>query len=159
MPAASQPALTKPPPSTSARTKATSYATAPATGSQAAYNVLMVSISSTSIAVIPWGGWKQTTKNIAFDIGKETPRQAAQRVAPVSATVVNVENVVQKQGMFVATADITYRWPFQIANFVSALLWSGVLLLFGDVMAGMAWELKFPKVIGVKLTGKMSGWT
>jgi len=26
-------------------------------------------------------------------------------------------------------------WPFQIANFVSALLWSGVLLLFGDVMA------------------------
>ncbi|TGE14187.1 aconitate hydratase [Hymenobacter elongatus] len=27
-----------------------------------------------------------------------------------------------------------------------------------DVMAGMAWELKFPKVIGVKLTGKMSGW-
>ncbi|MDO6389109.1 aconitate hydratase [Pontibacter sp. BT731] len=28
-----------------------------------------------------------------------------------------------------------------------------------DVMSGMAWELKFPKVIGVKLTGKMSGWT
>ena len=28
-----------------------------------------------------------------------------------------------------------------------------------DVMAGMPWELKFPKVIGVKLTGKMSGWT
>ena len=28
-----------------------------------------------------------------------------------------------------------------------------------DVMAGMPWELKFPKVIGVKLTGTMSGWT
>lgn len=28
-----------------------------------------------------------------------------------------------------------------------------------DVMAGMAWEVKFPKIIGVKLTGKMSGWT
>ncbi|RSK33889.1 aconitate hydratase [Hymenobacter metallilatus] len=28
-----------------------------------------------------------------------------------------------------------------------------------DVMSGMAWELKFPKVIGVKLTGKLSGWT
>ena len=28
-----------------------------------------------------------------------------------------------------------------------------------DVMAGMAWELKFPKVIGVKLTGRMNGWT
>ena len=28
-----------------------------------------------------------------------------------------------------------------------------------DVMAGMAWELKFPKLIGVKLTGTLSGWT
>jgi len=28
-----------------------------------------------------------------------------------------------------------------------------------DVMAGMPWELKFPKLIGVKLTGKLSGWT
>ena len=38
------------------------------------------------------------------------------------------------------------------------------LLLVGgadavDVMAGMPWELKFPKLIGVKLTGKMNGWT
>ena len=28
-----------------------------------------------------------------------------------------------------------------------------------DVMAGMPWELKWPKIIGVKLTGKMNGWT
>src|SRR5688500_10402731 len=28
-----------------------------------------------------------------------------------------------------------------------------------DVIAGMAWELKMPKLIGVKLSGKMSGWT
>ncbi len=28
-----------------------------------------------------------------------------------------------------------------------------------DVMAGMSWELKFPKLIGVRLTGKLSGWT
>lgn len=27
-----------------------------------------------------------------------------------------------------------------------------------DVMSGMAWELKFPKLIGIKLTGKLSGW-
>lgn len=27
-----------------------------------------------------------------------------------------------------------------------------------DVMAGMPWELKFPRIIGVKLTGKLSGW-
>ncbi|EPG72605.1 aconitate hydratase [Leptospira fainei serovar Hurstbridge str. BUT 6] len=28
-----------------------------------------------------------------------------------------------------------------------------------DVMAGLAWELKWPKLIGVKLTGKLNGWT
>ncbi len=28
-----------------------------------------------------------------------------------------------------------------------------------DVMAGMPWELKFPKLIGVKLTGSLNGWT
>jgi len=28
-----------------------------------------------------------------------------------------------------------------------------------DVMAGFPWELKMPKLIGVKLTGKMNGWT
>jgi aconitate hydratase len=28
-----------------------------------------------------------------------------------------------------------------------------------DVISGMAWELKFPRLIGIKLTGKLSGWT
>ena len=28
-----------------------------------------------------------------------------------------------------------------------------------DVMAGIPWELKFPKLIGVKLTGRLNGWT
>ncbi|MDX2431198.1 MAG: aconitate hydratase, partial [Bacteroides sp.] len=28
-----------------------------------------------------------------------------------------------------------------------------------DVMAGMAWELKFPRLVGIKLTGRLSGWT
>ncbi len=28
-----------------------------------------------------------------------------------------------------------------------------------DVMAGLPWELKFPKLIGIKLTGKLNGWT
>lgn len=28
-----------------------------------------------------------------------------------------------------------------------------------DVMSGLAWELKWPKLIGVKLTGKLNGWT
>ena len=27
-----------------------------------------------------------------------------------------------------------------------------------DVMAGMPWELKFPKIVGIKLTGELNGW-
>jgi aconitate hydratase len=27
-----------------------------------------------------------------------------------------------------------------------------------DVMAGLPWELKMPKLIGIKLTGKLNGW-
>ena len=27
-----------------------------------------------------------------------------------------------------------------------------------DVMAGLPWELKWPKLIGIKLTGKLNGW-
>ena len=28
-----------------------------------------------------------------------------------------------------------------------------------DVMTGMEWELKMPKIIGVRLIGKLNGWT
>jgi aconitate hydratase len=28
-----------------------------------------------------------------------------------------------------------------------------------DVMAGTGWELKFPRIIGIKLTGRLNGWT
>ena len=41
-----------------------------------------------------------------------------------------------------AVFEMAY-WPFQIANFVSALVWSAVLLLFGDVIAliiGWLWR-------------------
>ena len=41
--------------------------------------------------------------------------------------------------------------------------WLGVVAVGGadavDVMADIPWELKCPRVIGVKLTGKLSGWT
>jgi aconitate hydratase len=28
-----------------------------------------------------------------------------------------------------------------------------------EVMSGLVWEVKYPKLIGIKLTGKMNGWT
>ncbi|CAG2218899.1 ACO [Mytilus edulis] len=52
----------------------------------------------------------------------------------------------------------TRQWNYPSDSFRELWLpWSGADAV--DVMAGLPWELKCPKVIGVKLTGKLSGWT
>src|SRR4051812_13495411 len=58
--------------------------------------VIMIITVIISIAVIPWGGWRQTTKTISFDTGKENATQAAAHEVPVSAQIVKVENVQRK---------------------------------------------------------------
>src|SRR5689334_18222487 len=62
---------------------------------------IMITTVIVSIAVIPWGGWKQTTRDIQFDAGRLTAAQAAAEQVPVSAKVVKVENVRQQPGSFV----------------------------------------------------------
>src|ERR687890_2247654 len=46
--------------------------------------VIMIITVIISIAVIPWGGLRQTTKTITFDAQRETVQQAAAREMPVS---------------------------------------------------------------------------
>src|SRR4051794_636487 len=78
--------------------------------------VIMIITVIISIAVVPWGGMKQTTKTISYDATRETVEQAAKREMPNSATLVDPGTPVKQPGSFLATSNITYRWPFQIAN-------------------------------------------
>src|SRR5688572_26457379 len=68
-----------------------------------------------SIAVVPWGGWKQATQTIQFDADRFTPAQAAAAEMPVGSTLVEYTPPARQPGSFLAETTITYRWPFQIA--------------------------------------------
>jgi NADH-quinone oxidoreductase subunit H len=119
---------------------------------------IMITTVILSIAVIPWGGWKQTTTTIQFDAGRQTARQAAAEQIPVSAKVVHIENVRQQPGSFVGTAAVTYRWPFQIADvnigvlFVLATL---SLAVYGVVVGGWASNNKYSFLGGLRATANM----
>src|SRR4051794_14025291 len=78
--------------------------------------IIMIITVIISIAVVPWGGMKETTKKISYDYTRETVGEAAKREMPNSATLVKADNVNRQSGSFLETADITYRWPFQIAS-------------------------------------------
>ena len=56
--------------------------------------------------------------------------------------------------------SVYIRFEFRQVNFNHTVV---IVERFGadavDVMTGMEWELKMPKIIGVRLTGKLSGWT
>jgi NADH-quinone oxidoreductase subunit H len=119
---------------------------------------IMITTVIVSIAVIPWGGMKQATKVIQFDTSRETVEQAAAQQVPVSAKVVNVEDVERQPGSFVSTATLTYRWPFQIADvnigvlFVLATL---SLAVYGVVVGGWASNNKYSFLGGLRATANM----
>src|SRR3954471_2266205 len=119
---------------------------------------IMITTVIISIAVIPWGGMKQATRDIQYDPDRETVQQAAAAQVPVSAKVVKVENVQRAPGSFLATATVTYRWPFQIADvnigvlFVVAFL---SLAVYGAVVGGWASNNKYSFLGGLRATANM----
>jgi NADH-quinone oxidoreductase subunit H len=101
---------------------------------------LMIVVIIISIAVIPWGGWKQTTK--ALESG-----QAAADVIPFGSTIVSQ-----------TATEVTYRWAFQIADlnvgvlFILAVL---SLAIYGVVIGGWASNNKYSFLGGLRATANM----
>src|SRR5438128_1184213 len=75
--------------------------------------MLMITVMIVSIAVLPWGGVKQTTRT--FDVtGAADPAAAPMAKLPVNSTVVGSPVIEHgEEGQTLAT--ITYQYPFQIA--------------------------------------------
>jgi NADH-quinone oxidoreductase subunit H len=120
--------------------------------------VLMIVTVIISIAVIPWGGMRQTSKAIQFDKDRYTVEKAAAAEMPVSATLVKYDPPVAQPGSFIASTTITYRWPFQIANlnigvlFIIAFL---SLAVYGVVVGGWASNNKYSFLGGLRATANM----
>jgi NADH-quinone oxidoreductase subunit H len=102
--------------------------------------IIMIIVVIISIAVIPWGGTKQTTRQL--DAG-----QTAADVVPNGATIVTQD-----------AGAVTYRYPFQIASvdigvlYVLAILSLGV---YGVVIGGWASNNKYSFLGGLRATANM----
>jgi NADH-quinone oxidoreductase subunit H len=101
---------------------------------------IMIIVIIISIAVIPWGGWKQTTKALE-------PGQTVEDVVPYGSTIVSQ-----------TPDEVTYRWAFQIANLnVGVLFILAVLSLavYGVVIGAWASNNKYSFLGGLRATANM----
>jgi NADH-quinone oxidoreductase subunit H len=112
--------------------------------------MVMILVMIISIAVLPWGGIKQTTRTI--DLHGRPLEVAAQAEVPVGGTLVSVQPAGND------TASVTYRYPFQIADldigvlFVLAIL---SLAVYGVVVGGWASNNKYSFLGGLRATANM----
>jgi NADH-quinone oxidoreductase subunit H len=105
--------------------------------------MIMIIVIIISIAVIPWGGIKQTTRTIP-------PGQTAESVVPPGATIVTIVSQTP--------TTVTYQWPFQIANLnIGVLFILAVLSLsvYGVVIGGWASNNKYSFLGGLRATANM----
>jgi NADH-quinone oxidoreductase subunit H len=128
--------------------------------------MIMISVVIISIAVLPWGGIKQSTRQITIPANADWKLAARDHVPP-GATIVDVKEIrriapgTNYEGTPVpemVVADATYRWEFQIASLnIGVLFILGVLSLavYGIVLGGWASNNKYAFLGALRATAQM----
>jgi NADH-quinone oxidoreductase subunit H len=116
--------------------------------------MLMITVIIVSIAVLPWGGVKESTKSYTLPVGADPVAYAEQEVIPWGADVTATNVVDPTTGVH----EVTYRYPFQIAEldigvlFILAVL---SLAVYGVVIGGWASNNKYSFLGGLRATANM----
>ncbi len=128
---------------------------------------IMIIVIIMSIAVLPWGGTKQTTERLHIDAAGDIKVNAI-RMLHAGVVIKDDIKVIEtvNPGTTVdgdaipaqVVADVTYQYPFQIANLnIGVLFILGILSLavYGVVIGGWASNNKYSFLGGLRATAQM----